>query len=109
MDRAKLEELLKAVAAGTVSAGDALDRLKDLPYQDLGYANLDSHRGVRQGLPEVVFCPGKTTTQIVEIMRRQFAEHDLVLATRADKEIARAVQQELAGVVYHEQSRCLSL
>jgi len=109
MDKRRLEELLQSVASGSLSPQDACERLKDLPYQDLGYANLDSHRGIRQGLPEVVFCPGKTTTQIVEIMRRQFAEHDLVLATRANEEIARAVQQELAGVVYHEQSRCLSL
>lgn len=109
MDRHKLEELLAAVASGSVSPQDACDRLKHMPYQDLGFAKVDSHRGVRQGLPEVVFCPGKTPEQIAEIMRRLFAEHDLVLATRATPEVAQAVRKELAGVHYHEQSRILLL
>jgi len=109
MDKQKLEELLQSVASGSLTPQDACDRLKDLPFQDLGFANIDLHRGLRQGLPEVVFCPGKTAEQITEIMRRLFAEHDLVLATRATPEIAQAVKQDLAGVVYHEQSRCLTL
>jgi len=109
MDKHRLEELLNAVAAGQLSAADACDRLKELPYQDLGFAKLDLHRGLRQGLPEVVFCPGKTAQQIAEIMRRLFANHDLVLATRATVELATAVKEELAGVQYRDQARMLIL
>jgi hypothetical protein len=109
MDRDRLEELLKAVANGKVSPEDALEQVKDLPYKDLGFAMLDSHRGVRQGLPEVVFCPGKTAEQIIEIMRSLYAHHDLVLATRATAGVAQEVRTELPGVVYREQSRALIL
>lgn len=109
MDKHRLEELLLAVASGQVSPAQACDQLKQLPYEDLGFANLDSHRGLRQGLPEVVFCPGKTPAQISEIMRRLFANHDLVLATRATTDVAAAVKEELAGVQYHEQARVLML
>jgi hypothetical protein len=109
MDKHRLEELLLAVASGQVSPAQACDQLKQLPYEDLGFANLDSHRGLRQGLPEVVFCPGKTAAQISEIMRRLFANHDLVLATRATPEVAAAVKEELAGVQYREQARILIL
>jgi NCAIR mutase (PurE)-related protein len=109
MDKHRLEELLLAVASGQVSPAQACDQLKQLPYEDLGFANLDSHRGLRQGLPEVVFCPGKTAAQISEIMRRLFANHDLILATRATPEVAAAVKAELAGVQYREQARVLIL
>jgi NCAIR mutase (PurE)-related protein len=109
MDRAKLEELLKAVSQGALSPSDALESIKNLPYQDLGFATLDSHRGVRQGLPEVVFCPGKTSEQIVQIMRHLYAHHELVLATRATVEVAQSVRAELPGVVYNEQARTLIL
>lgn len=107
MDRKRLEELLHSVASGSLTPKDACERLKDLPYVDLGFANLDSHRTVRQGLPEVIFCPGKTAQQIVEIMRGLSAHHDLVLATRASIEVAEYVRSELTGVHYHESARML--
>ncbi|HEY9772915.1 MAG TPA: nickel pincer cofactor biosynthesis protein LarB [Planktothrix sp.] len=109
MDRSKLEELLKAIASGAVSPQDGLESIKNLPYQDIGFANLDSHRGLRQGMPEVVFCPGKSSAQIVEIMRTLYANHDLLLATRATAEVAAEVRAELPGVVYREQARALTL
>ena len=54
-----LRKLLDAVAEGSVAPADALDRLRDLPFADLGFARVDHHRGLRCGFPEVVFCPGK--------------------------------------------------
>ncbi len=83
MDKRKIEELLHLVASGSLSPSEATDKLKDLPYINLGFANLDSHRSVRQGLPEVVFCPGKSPEQIVEIMRSLFTQNDIVLASES--------------------------
>jgi NCAIR mutase (PurE)-related protein len=109
MDKHKLQHLLQSVASGEVAPSAAYERIKDLPYQELGFATLDSHRGVRQGLPEVVFCPGKTPQQISQIMRRLFAHHDLVLATRAEPHVAEKVGDDLPEVQYFEQSRMLVL
>jgi NCAIR mutase (PurE)-related protein len=109
MDKRKLEDLLGAVARGEVTPEAASEQLKHMPYQDLGFATLDSHRGLRQGLPEVVFCPGKTSAQVTEIMRRLYSNHEVVLATRATPEMAKEVQTELAGVQYDELSRMLVL
>ena len=64
MDVDKLRDLLEGVRAGETSVGQALDRLRALPYTDLGYARLDTHRALRQGMPEVVLCQGKTAEQV---------------------------------------------
>lgn len=109
MDKHKLEELLGAVASGAISPEAACEQLKHMPFENLGFATLDSHRGLRQGLPEVVFCPGKTSAQVVEIMRRLYSNHEIVLATRATPEMASEVKAELPGVQYHELSRILIL
>ena len=68
MDVDKLRDLLAAVQAGQVDVDQALARLRTLPFDDLGYAQLDMHRALRQGLPEVVFCQGKTAEQVAAIL-----------------------------------------
>ena len=68
MERRELEELLRAVAAGEVSPGDAEERLSAAPFEDLGYAKPDTHRGIRQGVSEVVYGAGKTVKQVVQVM-----------------------------------------
>jgi NCAIR mutase (PurE)-related protein len=109
MDRHKLAELMRAVAVGLVSPDDACEQMRDLPFQDLGFATLDSHRALRQGLPEVVFCPGKSPQHIVEIMQRLSLHHQLVLASRATSDVAQAVKEGIPEVSYHEASRILFL
>jgi NCAIR mutase (PurE)-related protein len=84
VDREKVRALLEAVAQGAVDPEQALARLRDLPVADLGFARVDLHRALRHGVPEAVFCPGKTPGQVVEIARRLAASHDNVLCTRAD-------------------------
>lgn len=86
MDAERLRKLLEEVEAGALPVGQALERLKDLPYQDLGFANLDHHRDHRQGFPEVLFCQGKTLDQVEQIARSALAAHDVLLATRATPE-----------------------
>jgi NCAIR mutase (PurE)-related protein len=64
-----IEQLLQHVRQGQVSVEQALQRLRSLPFEDLGFASLDHHRSLRQGFPEVVLCEGKTTVQVVGIAR----------------------------------------
>ncbi|HEU5322390.1 MAG TPA: nickel pincer cofactor biosynthesis protein LarB, partial [Methylomirabilota bacterium] len=79
------------VARGAVTPERALARLRDLPVENLGFARVDLHRGLRHGMPEAVFCPGKTADQVVAIVRRLAEAHDNILATRAEPEVLRAI------------------
>jgi NCAIR mutase (PurE)-related protein len=109
MDTDKLRWLLSQVEAGQVSVDQALDRLRALPYDDIGYARLDVHRPLRQGLPEVVFCQNKTAEQASGILERLWQHHDRVLATRVLPEMATAIQSRLPESDYNPVSRLLTL
>lgn len=89
----RLRLLLAKVASGETHADTALEELRKLPFQDLGFAKVDQHRQLRQGLPEVIFCPGKTADQVREIAMKLLEQNDLVIATRASKELAESVLQ----------------
>src|SRR5262249_1832080 len=82
MERKRPGELLEAVRRGECKVDEALDRLRALPYEDLGFARLDHHRSLRNGFPEVVFGEGKTIDQIVAIAGRLAAAGGNVLITR---------------------------
>ena len=70
MDRASIETLLNEVSAGRTAVNEALDRLRDLPFEDIGFAKLDHHRLLRTGMPEVIFASGKTVPQVAAIFAR---------------------------------------
>ncbi len=109
MDTDKLSTLLRAVQSGTVTVAEAADRLRDLPFEDLGDTLLDHHRTLRTGMPEVVFAAGKTPQQVVTIMT-SLAQHALVaIATRVDAAMYAAVRAELSGAVYFERARLLAI
>jgi pyridinium-3,5-biscarboxylic acid mononucleotide synthase len=91
VDREKVRALLQQVAAGEVTPEQALGRLRALPVEDLRFARVDLHRSLRHGVPEAVFCQGKTPEQVVAIVRRLAAEHDNVLCTRVDPVIGDAL------------------
>ncbi len=105
MDAKSLQRLLEEVQAGAIPVGEALDRLRDLPYQDLGFANLDHHRELRQGFPEVLFCQGKTLEQVQQIARAALAKHDCLLATRATPEVYEALRGIEPSAEYHPAAR----
>jgi pyridinium-3,5-biscarboxylic acid mononucleotide synthase len=109
MDTLKLQQLLSEVQNGQVSVDAALERLKVLPYDSLGYANLDLHRALRSGLPEVVFCQGKTTEQASAILKRLWEHHDRVMGTRVSPDMAAAIQKEIPEAVYDPRSRLVTL
>jgi len=110
MDKAKLLDLLKLVQNKDVTIDDALEELRAFPFENLGgYAQLDTHRSLRQGLPEVIFCQGKTRQQIYEIMDRLLEHHDKVMGTRATQEIADFVVSRLPDAKYDPVSRLITV
>jgi NCAIR mutase (PurE)-related protein len=109
VDAEKLRRLLNDVGAGDLSVDDALGRLRNLPFEDLGYAQLDLHRALRQGLPEVVFCQGKTNEHTAGIFEHLWASHDRVLGTRASPEVAAFVQARMPDARYDPLSRLITL
>lgn len=109
MDRPILKRILSDLKRGRIGVGEAMERLRALPYADVGFAKVDTHRSVRKGFPEVVYCPGKTDEQILRIVRRLAADSNVVLATRASPATYRKVRASMKGrpVAYDEASRLL--
>lgn len=103
----RLRKLLEDFRDGRTSIEEAMSVLHDLPYQDLSYAMLDHHRGLRKGFPEVVFCPGKSPQQVVELISELSKRNDRVMATRADKDTFKAVEEVLPETRYYAQARIL--
>src|SRR5262249_50349025 len=109
MDRAQIEALLVAVRDGQTAVPDALDRLRDLPFEDLGFAKLDHHRALRTGMPEVIFAAGKTPAQVSAIFKHMAAAGGNVLATRGGRDVYDAVAAVEPHAVYHETARAITL
>ena len=109
MQAEDIRELLDEVRTGAKSVENALDRLHNLPFEDLGYARLDHHRALRKGFPEVVFCEGKRVDQIIEILERLSLKHSTVLATRASREVYDAVADRIPGAEYFPAARIIQL
>jgi len=90
---AEIKKLLRDVSRGKISNQKAFQKLKDLPYQDIGFARVDHHRQLRKGFPEVLYCPGKTLEQIVAIAGIIISAGSTLLATRATQEIYVALKK----------------
>ncbi len=100
---------MQAVQSGEVLPDDACDRLKDLPFEDLGYAKVDHHRSLRTGMPEVIYAAGKTPAQVAGIFSSLASTGVNVLATRATHEQFQAVSTAVPSAAFHELSRCITL
>ncbi len=109
MDPDSLRTLLESVRQGQIATDDALERLRLLPYEDLGFATLDHHRALRHGFPEVVFCLNKTPEQSATIVERLAARSDAVLATRATPDTFAAVRERVPSARYHELARAITV
>ncbi|MCS6776443.1 MAG: nickel pincer cofactor biosynthesis protein LarB [Chloroherpetonaceae bacterium] len=107
MEAERLQRLLEQVRDGALSVEEALSALRVLPFEDLGFARPDHHRALRNGFPEVVFCPGKTPEQVVAILERLRAHARKVLASRASPDIAREVLAAFPEATYHARARIL--
>jgi hypothetical protein len=103
----KLQELLHSVQKGETGIEEAVQKLRILPYENLGFARVDHHRHLRRGFPEVIFCPGKTAEQVIAIFGRLAASGDTVLATRAEPGLYEALHEEFPQAEYHQIARAI--
>ncbi|HVU44987.1 MAG TPA: nickel pincer cofactor biosynthesis protein LarB [Terracidiphilus sp.] len=109
MDPLTIEALLNEVRDGRTGVAQALEKLRHLPFEDLGFAKLDHHRALRTGMPEVIFAQGKTREQVAIIFARMAQAGGNVLATRASREIYEAVHAVEPRAVFHEIARAITL
>jgi hypothetical protein len=109
VDPRDLEELLRQVRDGAVSPAAAAERLKTLPYEDLGFAKVDHHRALRRGFPETVFGSGKTAEQVAAIVDRIVGHGQGVLVTRTDIGVHDLVKLRHAAAQFHPAARCLTV
>ncbi len=109
MDSDRLEQLMRQVQEGEVSAEEAVAQLRELPYEDLGFAKVDHHRALRRGFPETVFAEGKTPEQVTEILQALSARSPLVIASRAAPEMFEHVGEQIPAAEYHELARIISV
>jgi pyridinium-3,5-biscarboxylic acid mononucleotide synthase len=104
-----IEALLQDVRDGRTEVGEALERLRHLPFEDLGFAKLDHHRALRTGMPEVIFAQGKTEAQVAAIFARMAQAGGNVLATRATRAIYDAVASAEPRAEFQETARAITL
>jgi len=107
MDEKHIRKLLADIAAGRLTIAKAVERLKHMPFEDLGYAKIDHHRALRQGYAEVIFGRGKTPAQVAGIVRRMLrvrGARQNILVTRADAKILAAVRRLARAAKFHELS-----
>ena len=109
MNRAQIEKLLNEVREGQTGVSDALESLRGMPFEDLGFAKLDHHRSLRTGMPEVIFAAGKATSQVAEIFTRMAKAGGNVLATRVTLEMVEAVRAVEPRAEFHETARAITL
>ena len=109
MDQNQLNDLLSSLYNRRLSVEDAITKLKDLPFQDLGFAKVDHHRAIRKGYPEVIFCQSKSPAQVVAIVKAQASHGETVFGTRADTKVLEVVCGEFKGIETDEQARCFWL
>ncbi|MHC4294199.1 MAG: nickel pincer cofactor biosynthesis protein LarB, partial [Planctomycetota bacterium] len=109
MNEESIRELLKLVRSGELDVSGAIAKLRGLPFEEIPFATIDHHRGIRCGFPEVIFCPGKTIEQICTIFSKLAGAGGNVLATRADLKSYQAVAQEFPAAEFHELSKAITL
>lgn len=109
MNPERLERLLGDVKKGAVSVADAIEELRSLPFEDLGFASLDHHRSLRQGFPEVILCDGKTPAQIRGIATVLLKHHRPFLATRASPKVAALIKRVDRRAVYYKDARMVAV
>jgi pyridinium-3,5-biscarboxylic acid mononucleotide synthase len=109
IDEERLRLLFQAVRDGTIGVDEAIGGLRDLPYEDLGYARVDHHRALREGFPEVILGLGKTPQQVAGIAQSLSRQSDRLLVTRAEPAAYEAVHDVLPDAVYHDVARLIVL
>ena len=108
MNIRKLEFLLKSIKSGKTSIEEAVAQLKSLPFEDLGFTRIDHHRSIRKGFPEVIWGEGKTSGQILSIMKPLKRKGQNILITRLEEKKAKAIQKVFSKSQYYPRPRVLT-
>ncbi|MGF3584518.1 MAG: nickel pincer cofactor biosynthesis protein LarB [Thermoplasmatota archaeon] len=102
-----MEKLIKEYKAGKISLNVVLEKIKNLPYEDLGFAKIDTHREMRKGFPETIFCRGKTQEQVLSILKTMTKHNKNILLTKASKTLYNAVKKRYPKAKYNEQAKVI--
>lgn len=102
-----LTKIIKLLYEKKIEPDEALDMLRHYPMEPMGFAHIDHHRSLRQGFPEVIYCEGKTDSDVVGIARKIVARKAPLLATRASRKLYEKIKKFAKGAVYHERSRII--
>ena len=109
MNRDSLKEILTKLSKGDVSIDETLEKLKTLPFEDVGFACIDHHRSLRKGASEVIYGEGKDSDQILSIMERMIEQDEDILVTRVSADKAKKILKKFPGCLHHEKARALTL
>lgn len=109
MNAEDIKKLLESVKQGEIDIDAALNQLRDLPFKDIGHTKIDLHRELRSGYPEVIYCPGKTVEQVVDIIKNMLTRDNNILATRATEEMYNAVKKTCKEAIFHTTARIISI
>tara|TARA_B100000686_G_scaffold310922_1_gene354101 strand:- start:1746 stop:2516 length:771 start_codon:yes stop_codon:yes gene_type:complete len=105
-----LKKLLRDLASGKTDPQSAFEKIKNLPYENLGFARVDHHRSLRAGAAETIFCAGKSSDQIIKIVTKIYNANNDVLGTRLEKKIFKEIEKQLPGKTeYHSLARVLTV
>jgi NCAIR mutase (PurE)-related protein len=107
MDEKEIKALLEGVKNGEINIEEGLDKLKDLPFKELGYAKIDNHREIRVGYPEVIYCEGKTVEQVTGIVQFMLTKNNNILGTRATEEMYKAIKEICPEAEYNKLARTI--
>lgn len=107
MNETLLRKLLENLHKGKVNPDEALEKLKKLPYEDLGFAKIDHHRSIRKGFPEVIYCEGKSILQISSIAKKILSAGDTLLATRGNKKVFKKIKKISSRAQFNELARTI--
>jgi pyridinium-3,5-biscarboxylic acid mononucleotide synthase len=102
-----MKQLLQDYKNGKVDLATVLEKIKALPYEDIGFAKIDTHRSLRKGFPETIFCSGKTTPQILKIIKTMSDHHANILATKANPRIFSEVKKLYPSASYNELAKTI--
>jgi len=109
MNEKDIKSILTKVRKGGLTVDEAVQSLRVLPFEDVGFATIDHHRTIRTGFPEVIFGQGKTAAHIIEIMKKMSAQKSHVLATRLDEKKAKLIKKAFRKSIFHPASGSLTL
>ena len=109
MNKEEIKNLLESVKDNKINIDEALEKLEDLPFKDLGFAMIDNHRELRVGYPEVIYCEGKTVEQVRDIVKFMITKDNNILGTRATEEMYNAVKEICEEAEYNKLGRTITI